>query len=95
MDWLTREQIDQVIENLAAADLIDASGDGKTSAQVAAAAFDSAAKRMNLSNGTRATEHLKLADLSYMADALGEAVNIDSPKSEESSGQPGSPDLGV
>jgi len=95
MDWLTREQIDQVIEHLAAADLIDASGEGKTSAQVAAAAFDSAAKRMKLSNGTRATEHLKLADLSYMADALGEAVNIDGPLSEGSSEQPGSVEPGV
>lgn len=94
MDWLTREQIDQVIEGLSAADLIEATGDGRKDAAVAGAAFDSAAARMGVSNGTPATQHVKASDFSYMATQLGEAINVDGPLSEGSSEQQGSPEPG-
>ena len=85
MDWLTKEQIDEVIANLSAADLIEGTGNGRKDAAVAGAAFDSAAARMGISNGTPATQHVRASDFAYLADALGEAVNVDSPLSEDTS----------
>ena len=90
MDWLTREQIDEVVANLSAADLIEGTSGGKKDSQVAGAAFDSAAKRLELSNGTPATEHVRAADFAYLANAIGEAINIDSPLSSETSDSPDS-----
>lgn len=86
-DWLTREQIDQVLEHISAADLIEAVGDGtRSGSKVAGLAFDSAAARLELSNGSPATEHVQAADFVYMATQLGEAINVDSPLSEKTSG---------
>jgi hypothetical protein len=93
MDWLTHEQIDQIVEGLSGADILGAQGKG-TDAQVAGAAFDSAAARLGISNGTVATEHLRAADLGYMATKFGEVVNVDSPLSEGDSASPESPDDG-
>ena len=90
MDWLTREQIDEVVSNLSAADLIEGTSNGRKDAQVAGAAFDSAAKRMELSNGTPATQHVRAADFAYLAEKIGEAVNIDSPLSPATSDSPDS-----
>lgn len=93
-EWLTKDQIDQVIDSLSAADLIEGTADGRKDAQVAGAAFDSAAARMGLSNGTPATEHIRAADFGYMAERLGEAINVDSPKSDTDSIPSDSPDSG-
>lgn len=90
VQWLSRAQIDEVIAGLSAADLIEATSDGRKDAQVAGAAFDSAAKRMELSNGTPATEHVRAADFSYLASAIGAALDVDSPKSEATSNSPDS-----
>jgi len=85
-DWLTREQIDQVLEHISAADLIEAVGDGtRPGSKVAGLAFDSAAHRMGLSNGTPATENVRANDFVYMATQLGEAINVDSPLSGKTS----------
>jgi len=85
-EWLTREQIDQVLEQLSAADLIEATGDGtRQGAKVAGAAFDAAAGRMGLSNGTPASQHVKASDFGYLAAQLGEVINVDSPLSEKTS----------
>jgi hypothetical protein len=93
-DWLTHEQIDLVTEGLSAADILDAQGNGRTDAQVAGAAFDLAAARLKISNGTPATQHLRPSDLKYMAEKFGEVVNIDSPLSEGGSVSPESPSTG-
>ena len=67
-EWLTREKIDEVLENLSAADLITATGDGSQSgAKMAGLAFDSAAARLGISNGTPATAHVRAADFKYLA----------------------------
>ena len=50
---------------------------------MAGAAFDSAAARMGISNGTPATEHVRAADFQYLATQLGEVLDVDSPLSEE------------
>lgn len=83
-EWLTREQIDQVISGMAAADLLEAMGDGESikGPKMAADAFNAAAARLGMSNGTPATQHVRMSDLKYMAEAITQAVNIDSPLSE-------------
>lgn len=83
MDWLTREQIDQVIDGMSAGDLITAMGDGEKlqGPAMAGAAFDSAAARLGISNGTPATDHVRMADFAYMAGEITKAVNVDSPLS--------------
>ena len=90
MDWLTREQIDEVVANLSAADLIEGTSNGRKDSQVAGAAFNSAAARMGVSNGTSGTEHIRAADFAYLANAIGEAINIDSPLSPATSDSPDS-----
>lgn len=81
--WLTTEQIDQVIAAMSAADLIAAMGNGEKleGAAMAGAAFDNAAARIGLSNGTPATQHVSMKDFAYLAQRIGEAVNVDSPLS--------------
>lgn len=86
LDWLTREQIDDVLSNLSAADLIEGVGDGtKAGTKVAGDSFDAAAKRLGVSNGTAATEHIRAGDFQYLAEQLGEVINVDSPLSVETS----------
>ena len=87
-EWLTKDQIDEVIAGLSAADLIEGTANGRKDAQVAGAAFDSAAARLGLSNGSPATAHIRAADFGYMAEKLGEAINVDSPKSQGTSESP-------
>lgn len=84
IQWLSREQIDQVIAGMSAADLIAAMGDGEKlqGPAMAGQAFDSAAARLGVSNGTPATQHIRMADFAYMAGAITKAVNIESPLSE-------------
>ena len=86
-EWLTRAQIDSVIESMSASDLIDAMGDGlkQSSAKMAGTAFNAAAARIGLSNGTPATDHIRMSDFPYMAGAIGEVVNIENPTSAEQS----------
>lgn len=83
-DRLTREQIDAVIEAMSADDVITAMGDGETikGAKMAGDAFNSAAARIGMSNGTPATQHVSLRDFKYLADAIGKAVNVENPLSE-------------
>jgi hypothetical protein len=92
-DWLTREQIDQVVETISAGDLIEASD--KQGAKLIGAAFDSAAARLKIgSNGTAASMHVKASDMQYMAEGVGGVINVDSPLSEGTSRLPDLPDSG-
>jgi len=82
-DWLTREQIDSVIESMSAGDLVKAlSEHGDGNAQMPVAAFDAAAARTGVSNGSAASDHVHASDLRYLGEKIGEAVNVDSPLSE-------------
>jgi len=94
-EWMTREQIDEVIAGLSAADLIAGTGEGRKDAAVAGTAFDSAAHRLGLSNGSPATEHVRAADFGYLAEKIGEAINVDSPKSDLPSDSPDSVEPGA
>lgn len=89
-DRLTREQIDFVLDNMTGADLIEHIGDGTQGAKVAGGAFDSAAARLGVSNGTRAMELVGISDFTYLTTKLSEVMNLDSPKSEQLEGSPGS-----
>lgn len=82
MEWLTREQIDQVIEQMSAGDLIKSMESGSEGVGMPIRAFDSAAARLGISNGKPASDSVRMQDFKYLADAIGEAVNIDSPLSE-------------
>lgn len=86
MDWLTREQIDSVLAELSADDLIEATdaGAGK-GARIAGLAFNSAAQRVLGQADASYTTRVRAADFRYLSEALSEAVNIDSPLSAEGS----------
>lgn len=87
MDWLTREDIDRVLDALSADDLIEAADvAGGQGARTAAAAFNSAADRVLGKEEHRWTTRVRASDFRYLATAIGEAVNIDSPLSESTSG---------
>lgn len=89
--WLTREQIDAIVAELSADDLIESgltdAGDDKGKViKAARTAFNLAAESMGYSNGTPASKHVRLADLQYWTDAISGAVNVDSPKAEPTKG---------
>lgn len=86
MDWLSREDIDRVLDTLSADDLIEATdaGAGK-GAKIAGLAFHQAAVRVLGPYEGRYTERVKAADFSYLANRISGEVNIDSPLSESTS----------
>lgn len=95
--WLSRGDIDRVIDNLSADDLIESGLAGADAADAVAAgakAFNAAAARIGLSNGSNATAHMRASDLQYFANALKGAVDIDSPKPEDSEDLPPFADTG-
>lgn len=88
MDWLTREQIDAVLAELSADDLItaaDAAGVGSSGR--AAISFNAAADRVlgSAGEGQKWTQRIRATDFKYFADQISEAVNLDSPLSEGTS----------
>ena len=88
-DWLTREQIDTVVEAMSAADLVSAMerfDAQKQATQWAVAAFDSAGVRLGMSNGSPTSEHVRMQDFSYLASKVSEVVNVDNPLSEGQEG---------
>lgn len=77
-EWISREDIDRIIDGLSADDIIEAVGEGRTaSAKVAGAAFNHSAERLGF--GEKATTRVSLQDFQYMANRIGEVVNLDSP----------------
>lgn len=88
-EWLTREQIDRVIESMSAADLVSAMEKfdaQKQATQWAMAAFDSAGLRLGMSNGSPTSEHVRMQDFSYLAGKVSEVVNVENPLSEGQEG---------
>jgi hypothetical protein len=82
--WLTRAEIDAVLEGLSAGDLVEAM-DGVTdqTAKMPVRAFDLAAARQGLTGkGEKASTRVRATDFRYLAAAIGEAVNVESPLSE-------------
>ena len=82
--WLTREQIDSVLEQLSADDLVKAyPADPDNPLKLPVAMFDNAAQRAG--HGEKAIARVRLNDLNYLTQKLGEVVNVDSPLSAETS----------
>ena len=83
-EWLTREQIDAAIAVLSAADLIEAMGDRDKvqGPKMAGDAFNAAAARIGLSNGSPAMQHVRASDFKYLAEKITEVINIDGPLPE-------------
>ena len=85
--WLTREQIDEVVASVSAGDLVDALPEGAMTesgaTRMAVAAFDAAAHRIGTSNGVRAMERVRAADFRYLAQRMGELTSISGPLSSE------------
>lgn len=84
-EWLTREQIASVVDQMSASDLIGASGEDQklSNAQRAGLAFDAAAARVGLSNGVPATQHIRARDFLFLAEAIGEVMGPGSPKADD------------
>lgn len=94
-DWLTREDIDTILDQMSAADVIEAIGDGSNAgAKVAGLAFDAAAARLSYTNGTRASERVKASDFGYLGTKLGEVVSLDGPLPEKPESSRSSADSG-
>jgi len=83
-DWLSREDIDNVIDNLSGADLIEGLADGanKTDAKISTVAFDTAAARLKISNGSPASQHVRASDYRYLTKRVSEVIAADSPLPE-------------
>ena len=94
-DWLTREDIDAVLEQLSADDVIEAIGDGRQAgARIAGEVFNQGAERLGLANGSKATARVKISDFQYLANRIGEVVNVDSPLPTGTGDLPPSADTG-
>jgi len=78
--WLTREEIDRVIANLSAEDMIESgltgTDDKGEAVKAGMRAFNASAERLGLSNGTPAMQHVHASDLKYFANNLKESLDI-------------------
>ena len=94
--WLTRADIDRVLETLSADDLIEATDEGKgKGARIAGLAFHHAAVRVLGPSEEPYTKRVKASDFAYLAAEIGGQMNVDSPLSPGGSGSPNSPEPGA
>jgi len=88
MDWLTRQDVDRILDHLSADDLIEAMVPGEEqSARMPIRAFNRAALRLGVgTEEEKASQRIRPGDLQYLITRIGEVVNIDSPLSESTVG---------
>jgi hypothetical protein len=88
MEWLTRQDVDRILEHLSADDLIEAMVPGEEqSAKMPIRAFNRAAARIGAgTDEDKASQRIRPGDLKYLIERIGEVVNIDSPLSESTGG---------
>lgn len=96
VDWLTRQDIDQILDSMSADALIEGMEDGKAKgASLMRNAFNVAASTAGYeSNGRTPFQRVRVTDLKYVSERIGEAVNIESPLSEGTEGLLDSADSG-
>jgi len=84
MDWLTRQDVDRILDHLSADDLIEAMIPGEEqSAKMPMRSFNRAALRLGVGTDSEpATQRVRPGDLKYLMERIGEVINIDSPLSE-------------
>jgi hypothetical protein len=81
--WLSRDELQQIIDSLSADDLIEATASKGTEdggMLLLKVSFNRAAARAGF--GEDATQHVRAADFQYLAKTLGGVVNAESPLSE-------------
>lgn len=81
VEWLTRPEIDAIGDAISADDLIEgqvAGGKGE-GVLLVKVAFNRAAERAGY--GEAATTRVKAGDFKYLAERIGEVINVDSPLS--------------
>jgi hypothetical protein len=82
MDWLTRTDIDRILDTLSADDLMQALASDQADNLKVLQAFNRAAERMGAGTEAEpATTRVKAQDLTYLATRIGEVINVDSPLS--------------
>jgi len=84
MDWLERTDIDRILDNLSADDLIESlSVENISQIKKITESFNRAAVRLGAGTEAEpATTRVRAQDLKYMTQRMGEVINIDSPLSE-------------
>lgn len=94
---LTRAELDLIIEGMTARDIFAAAPSGDDASKIkgtdtAGIAFEKAAERQGY--GAEALDKVGAGDAIYLATAIGEALNMGSPKADDTEGSPTSPDSG-
>ena len=82
-NFLSREQIDSILEGMTARDIFAAMPDSTekvNGSKVASIAFESAAERQG--HGAEALDRVRPMDGIYLASALGDLLSVDSPKAD-------------
>jgi len=96
--WLTAEQIDQIIVNASADDVIEAMALYPNAAeapmQISREIFNRSAARLEMTNGRTASQMIPAHDFGKWAEKLGELMRVDNPLSEASDLSPTSADIG-
>lgn len=92
--WLSRDDIDSILDNLTADDVIEGLAEEVPSVKLPMVIFNRAAARQGASNGTPASQHVKIADMRYMTEAVGKATSVSDPKSQSTSISQDSADTG-
>lgn len=92
-NFLTREQIDEILRGMTARDMFaampsDGSTDPASGSAIAGTAFESAAERQG--HGKEALDRVRVSDALYLASELGEVFSLASPKSEDTEPSPDS-----
>ncbi len=83
-DALSKAQIDKAVAALNATDLITAMSDTEDGGMISMRAFNSAAGRIGLvDKGQSATDRVSPQDTTYLIQAVGGAMKMDNPLSEE------------
>lgn len=93
-NFLSREQIDSILEGMTARDIFAAMPSGTESPQganIAGEAFERAAERQG--HGKETLDRVRAKDSMYLASALSEAFAVTGPK-DDTAGSPPSPDSG-
>jgi hypothetical protein len=79
-EWLDRADIDSVLSQLSADDVIEVLAQDLPSVKIPMAIFNRAAARLGVSNGTAASIHLRVTEMKYLNEAVGAALDMNGPK---------------
>ena len=92
--WLSRADIDSVLDQLSADDVIESLAEDVPPVKLPMLIFNRAAARQGVSNGTPASQHIRIADMRYMTAEVGKATSLNNPKSEDTDPSQDSADTG-